>query len=330
MNDEMTCDLYRVPESDGGRRLDLFLAARNPDLSRSQIKRAAEEGRVMVNHASAKAGLCLKPGDIVLLEREPPRAWNVEAEDIPLSVLFEDESIIVIDKPPGIVVHPGAGNIRGTLVNALLHHCRDLSGIGGVLRPGVVHRLDKDTSGVMVVAKTDAAHQALAAQFKARAVMKRYSAVVVGSMPAEEGIIDAPIGRHRRDRKKMTTGVKEGREAVTKWKVVKDYGGVASLLDVEIETGRTHQIRVHLNSVKRPVLGDREYGGLATSLPERIRKGPAGEALKAMNRQALHAAALGFHHPQSGRYLEFTAPLPEDMARLIGELESLSRSAGGR
>ena len=322
MTDGHSCDRYLVQEEDRGQRLDLFLAARISGLSRSQIKRAVSEGRVLVNDSVSKAGACLKVGDLVLLRQEPPRPWKVEAEEIPLSVLFEDDCLLVINKPPGIVVHPGAGNARGTLVNALLFHCGDLSGVGGYLRPGIVHRLDKNTSGVMVIAKNDTAHQGLSRQFKDRRVVKHYRAVVSGSMPDDEGVIDAPIGRHQRDRKKMSTLGSRGREALTRWTVLRNYGGLASLLDVRIETGRTHQIRVHLNALGRPVLGDKEYGNKA-ALPDRLRRGSVDDALRTMNRQALHAATLGFFHPRDERYLEFTAPLPDDMAELLDRLESL-------
>ncbi len=310
---------YVVSGKDHGRRLDVFLAEQNPGITRSQIKRAVAEGMVSVNTGAAKAGTVLRTGDAVVFRREPPRPLEVEPENIPLSVLYEDADIIVIDKPPGIVVHPGAGNARGTLVNALLFHCRDLSGVGGFLRPGIVHRLDKNTSGAMVVAKNDAAHQALARQFKERLVVKRYTAVVAGSMPGGEGVIDAPIGRHRGDRKKMSAGGGRGRYALTRWNVLKDFGGAASLLDVRIETGRTHQIRVHLHAVGHPVLGDREYGGRAV-----CRNGSLHAVLNILDRQALHASTLGLYHPTGKQFMEFTAPLPGDMMMLLERLDMLT------
>jgi 23S rRNA pseudouridine1911/1915/1917 synthase len=274
---------------------------------------------VSVNTGAAKAGTVLRTGDAIVFRREPPRPLEVEPENIPLSVLYEDADIIVIDKPPGIVVHPGAGNARGTLVNALLFHCRDLSGVGGFLRPGIVHRLDKNTSGAMVVAKNDAAHQALARQFKERLVVKRYTAIVAGSMPGGEGVIDAPIGRHRGDRKKMSTGGSRGRYALTRWNVLKEFGGAASLLNVRIETGRTHQIRVHLHAVGHPVLGDREYGGRAV-----CRNGSLHAVLNILDRQALHASTLGLYHPTGKQFMEFTAPLPGDMTMLLERLAMLT------
>lgn len=311
-------DLSIASPGDRGKRLDVFLTSRHPDLSRSQIKRAVEEGRVTVNDSPVKAGFCLRPGDRVVFRNIPPRPWGVEAEDIPLSIVFEDESIIVIDKPPGLVVHPGAGNYRGTLVNALLFHCHDLSGIGGHLRPGIVHRLDKNTSGIMVVAKSDPVHRSLARQFKNRQVTKLYKAIVAGAMPAGEGVVEAPIGRHRTDRKKMSTSGARGRQAVTRWKLSQSFGRVASLLDVRIETGRTHQIRVHLKDIGHPVLGDTLYGNRSVGIA----------ALKSMNRQALHAATLGVYHPLREEFMEFTAPLPEDMTLLMGELEKLAHGTG--
>ncbi|MCK9230078.1 MAG: RluA family pseudouridine synthase [Syntrophales bacterium] len=316
-------DLYIASPDDRGKRLDVVLASRYPDLSRSQIKRAIGEGRVCVNDGPAKAGLTLRPGDRIVFRDTTPRAWNVEAEDIPLSVVFEDESIIVIDKPPGLVVHPGAGNDRGTLVNALLFHCRDLSGVGGSLRQGIVHRLDKNTSGIMVAAKNDDVHRSLARQFKNRQVTRLYKAVVAGAMPRAEGVIEAPIGRHRTNRKKMTTSTDRGRQAVTRWNLSRAFGRVASLLDVRIETGRTHQIRVHLKDIGHPVLGDAVYGSRSGGI-HALRQGGLQKALKAMNRQALHAAALGLYHPLRKKHMEFTAPLPEDMTLLLSELEKLT------
>lgn len=313
--DSEQTDLSIASPDDRGKRLDVFLASRRPDLSRSQIKRAVEEGRVTVNDSTVKAGFSLRSGDRIVFKTTPPRPWGVDAEDIPLSILFEDEAIIVIDKPPGLVVHPGAGNYQGTLVNALLFHCHDLSGIGGRLRPGIVHRLDKNTSGIMVVAKSDPAHRSLARQFKNRQVTKLYKAVVAGAMPSEEGVIEAPIGRHRTDRKKMSTSGARGRQAVTRWRLSQPFGRVASLLDVRIETGRTHQIRVHLKDIGHPVLGDTVYGNRSGGIA----------ALKSMNRQALHAAALGLYHPLRKEFMEFTAPLPEDMTLLLRELEKLAR-----
>ncbi|MCE5265495.1 MAG: RluA family pseudouridine synthase [Deltaproteobacteria bacterium] len=305
-----------VPEQ-GGLRLDLFLVGREIGLSRSQVQRAVNEGRVRVNGSPARSGRKLKPGDEVAVFLPEAKPSGVLPEAIPLSILYEDASLLVVDKPAGMVVHPAAGHADGTLVNALLHHCRDLSGIGGVLRPGIVHRLDKETSGLLVVAKSDAAHQGLAAQFKRHEVKKTYQALVVGEPGAEGGRIEAAVGRHPTDRKKMSTQSRRGRSAVTVWRVRERYG-VAALLEVDIETGRTHQIRVHLTDLGHPVVGDRVYGGAG-----RIRTvgDPAARArMKAMDRQALHAWRLAFAHPLTGEDMAFTAPLPADMAGLCAFL----------
>jgi 23S rRNA pseudouridine1911/1915/1917 synthase len=228
-------------------------------------------------------------------------------------VVYEDNSLLVIDKPAGLVVHPAAGNYRGTLVNALLFHCQDLSGIGGVRRPGIVHRLDKGTSGLMVVAKSDAAHQGLAAQFKKHEVKKTYGTLVYGDLAGETGVIDAPVGRDRLDRKKMSTRSRRGKEALTYWHVCERYGGV-TLLRVDIETGRTHQIRVHLTHVGHPLVGDAVYGGV--KMVKAVADPAVRERLKTMRRPALHASRLNFTHPVTGRLLSFSSPLPEDMASL--------------
>ncbi|MCD6353420.1 MAG: RluA family pseudouridine synthase, partial [Proteobacteria bacterium] len=232
-------------------------------------------------------------------------------------VLFEDEAIIIINKPPGLVVHPAAGNYSGTLVNGLLYHCQSLSNQGEAIRPGIVHRLDKNTSGVMVVAKNDRSHNHLAAQFKDHTITRRYLALVIGGMKESRGTISSLIGRHPKDRKKMSSNPLQGKEAVTHWEVLKEYR-VFTLLRVNLETGRTHQIRVHLASIHRPVLGDPEYGGrkpLGT-----ISKSEFGHYLRLIKRQALHAAILGFIHPFEERYVEFSAPPPEDFKSVIEKI----------
>jgi 23S rRNA pseudouridine1911/1915/1917 synthase len=308
---------FAVAPEQSGLRLDLFLTAREIGLSRTQIGRAVDEGQVQVNGRPGRAGRKLKAGEVVDIVLAAARPSGVLPEAIPLAILYEDASLLVIDKAAGMVVHPAAGHSSGTLVNALLHHCRDLSGIGGVLRPGIVHRLDKETSGLMVVAKSDEAHRGLAGQFKCHEVKKTYLALVYGDPKTDGGRIETAMGRHPTDRKKMSTQSRRGRSAVTVWRIRERYG-VAALLEVDIETGRTHQIRVHLTDLGHPVVGDRVYGGAG-----RIRTvgDPAARArMKALDRQALHARRLGFAHPVTGEKMQFSAPLPVDMAGLCAFL----------
>jgi 23S rRNA pseudouridine1911/1915/1917 synthase len=307
-------------EAEAGQRLDQALAGL-AGITRAQARRWIDEGRVRLDGRSARASRHVEPG--ARIEADPPEAVASELapEAIPLDVLYEDEDLIVVDKPAGLVVHPGPGHASGTLVNALLHHCRDLSGIGGVLRPGIVHRLDRGTSGVMVVAKNDATHAALAVQFHDHTVERVYQALVIGTPGAESGRIDRPIGRHPRDRKKMSVRTRSGRAAHTAWRVVRRFprAGV-SWLEIRPETGRTHQIRVHLSAVGLPLLGDPTYGRAA-------RRGLA-RAL-GLSRPALHAAVLGFEHPRSGERLRFQVPVAADLADLLARLERAEAGAFG-
>jgi 23S rRNA pseudouridine1911/1915/1917 synthase len=284
---------FQVEPPNSGDRLDHFLASNVNGLSRSRLQDLIKQGHVKLNGLIVKPGARLRAGDSIILREPPPIPSNAEAEDIALRVLFEDEDLIVIDKPPGLVVHPAAGHQTGTLVNALLHHCQTLSGIGGEQRPGIVHRLDKDTSGCLVAAKSDSAHQALARQFAGREVTKIYLALAAGRFARRSGVIEESIGRHPVQRKKMAI-VTRGRAARTDYRVLADIEGGA-LVECTLHTGRTHQIRVHLKHLGHPVLGDEVYG----------RRG-------AYPRQMLHAWKLGFAHPRTGAPLSFESPLPKD------------------
>lgn len=304
---------FTVDPGEEGLRLDLFLAKKEPGLSRTQIQRAVAEGMVLVNGRPIKAGRRVKAADTVAIRIPAAKPSGVMPEAIPLTILYEDSSLLVIDKPAGMVVHPVAGHTGGTLVNALLHHCRDLSGIGGVLRPGIVHRLDKGTSGLLIVAKSDAAHWGLAGQFKRREVKKTYLALVYGNPRIDGGRIEAAVGRHPTDRKRMSTASRRGRSAVTRWRVRERFG-VAALLEIDIETGRTHQIRVHLTDLGYPVVGDRIYGGAGRI--RSVEDAALRARMKALDRQALHAWRLSFIHPATGEALRFSSPPPEDIASL--------------
>lgn len=312
---------FIVASHEAGVRLDIYLSRKEVELSRSQIKKSVAEGLVLVNHKNTRVSYQLKSGDVVQISTRDPIVYDALPQNIPLSIVYEDPHILVVDKPAGMVVHPAAGNYQGTLVNAILYHCKDLSGIGGVLRPGIVHRLDKDTSGLLVVAKSDEAHQGLAGQFKRHEVRKVYKALVYGAPKNDEGVIDAPVGRHAVDRKRMSTTSTRGKEALTRWQVYERYG-VATLLNVDIVTGRTHQIRVHLTALGYPVVGDNVYGNprLANSIVHTFLR----TALHAMERQALHAARISFVHPVTLQDLTFSSHLPDDMAELCSNLRKYS------
>ncbi len=311
----------QIPLKDQGRRIDQFLSETNLHLSRSQAKKLIEEGTILLNNKKTKPSTHIKSGDLISGTLPEPEPLSLEPEPLPLPILYEDHSIIVIDKPAGMVVHPAAGNTSGTLVNALLHHCKDLAGINGVLRPGIVHRLDRETSGVMVVAKDDEAFHQLAGQFKNRLVEKVYLAIAYGNFKQDEGLIDAPIGRHPVQRKRMSTRTRKGKTAMTRWKVLERFGPLA-FLEIYPQTGRTHQIRVHLSSLGHPILGDPLYGkkGKPGSIQDAILK----ECVKRMNRQALHAHRLGFNHPRTGERVQFVAPIPQDMKETLECLRSMA------
>lgn len=313
-------DFYFLVElSEKQIRLDTLVAIRVAALSRSHAALLIRDGHITVDGMRQKTGYRVKPGESIRGCIPPPAVTELKASPLPLHVLYEDADLIVIDKPAGMVVHPAAGHTTDTLVNALLHRCPDLGGIGGELRPGIVHRLDKDTSGVLVVAKNDQAQENLSCQFKDRVVEKTYLAVVRGAVRQGSGKIDLPIGRHPADRKKMSTITRKGRPALTLWQVKEVFRG-ASLLEIKLRTGRTHQIRVHCAAMGHPVLGDQVYGRLKTV--QQLAKADPDffRTLTAVKRQMLHAARLGFAHPTTGQFLTFEAPMPRDMTDFVNAL----------
>ena len=292
-----------------GARLDAFLAARLPDLTRSAAARLIEGGLVTIDGKPAGKSARLTGGETVSVTLPQAEEPEARPQDIPLEVVYEDADVIVVNKPVGMVVHPAPGHPDGTLVNALLHHCAgSLSGIGGQLRPGIVHRIDRDTSGLIIAAKNDAAHACLAAQLADHTLARTYECLAVGNFKEDSGTVDAPIGRHRTDRKKMAV-VPDGRQAVTHWEVIARYQGVTHLR-CRLETGRTHQIRVHLAYIGHPILGDTVYG--------------AKKPVAGLTGQCLHAVGLRFIHPRTGKPVELTCPLPEEFVRM---LEKLRRNA---
>jgi len=296
-------DRLELTASRSGERLDLLLVREADGLTRSQIQRLIQDGRVLVNDMPCRPAQQMRAGDRVSLVVPPPRPVAIEPEDIPLSVVYQDAHLLVIDKPAGLTVHPAPGHPSGTLVNALLAVIPDLKGIGGELRPGIVHRLDKETSGLMVVAKTHQTHLELSRQIKERQVEKGYLALVSGVVTPSEGVIDAPIGRNPRHRKKMAV-VAGGRAARTRYKVLRSSDRY-SFVEVMLETGRTHQIRVHFASLGRPLVGDRVYGNRSPLI----------------KRQFLHAHLLGFTHPETGEWRQFTSPLPADLRAVLDMVE---------
>ena len=302
-----------VTPEESRTRLDHYLSNKLGELTRSRIKKLVEEGNVLVNGAVTKAGAMLRTGDLVTVSVPQPRPSDVQPEAIPLSVLYEDSDLIVVDKAPGMVVHPAHGHDTGTLVNALLHHCHDLSGIGGVTRPGIVHRLDKGTSGVMVAAKNDGAHHLLSAQFKDHTIGRVYLAAVRGELREDTGLIEKPLARHTKDRKKIAVR-DSGRKAVTEYEVLGRRQGI-SLVKLTPGTGRTHQLRVHLASLGHPILGDSTYGGGVRSV--QLKSADGTSLIRSLKRPALHALKLDFDHPSTNKRMSFDAPPPCDIAGLF-------------
>lgn len=315
----------RIAAEEAGARLDRVLALRLPGLSRSRLKGLIEAGAVTAGGATiGEASFRVKPGQTFAIEIPSLEPAEPEAQEIALDVVFEDAAVIVVDKPAGLVVHPAPGNPDRTLVNALLAHCGpQLTGIGGVGRPGIVHRLDKDTSGLMVVAKTQAAQDSLTRQFAARSVERRYWALVWGTPEPREGEVSGAIGRHPTNRKKMAVVQRNGKPALTRYRVLRSFAdGAVSLVECRLATGRTHQIRVHMAESGHPLLGDPLYGRARPALLKRLPAAAQGR-LAALHRQALHAKTLGFTHPQTGRTLAFDSELPDDLKGLMQCLESI-------
>jgi 23S rRNA pseudouridine1911/1915/1917 synthase len=302
-----------VGKADHGKRLDLFIAEQVPQVSRSQIQRSIREGTILLNAARTKAGVRVKEGNVAIGRIPAPTVSAILPEDLPIHFIYEDGDIAVVNKPAGMVVHP-AGRMRsGTLVNALLFHVHDLQGVGGVLRPGIVHRLDKGTSGVMVVAKNDRAHDALVEQFRRREVKKIYLALVYGRIEQPEGVITAPLGRHPTDRKKFSLRSRTPKEALTQWQVKERFEKI-TYVQVAPKTGRTHQIRVHMSAIGHPLVGDPLY---AKNRRLAQIEEPLRERIKALGRQALHASFIAFRHPVTGKVMEFTSPLAADMEEIL-------------
>jgi 23S rRNA pseudouridine1911/1915/1917 synthase len=316
-------------KNDQGRRLDVVIAAHLCDCSRSYAAHLIADEKVRVDGQSKKPGYRVRIGEEIRGHLPAPQALDFKPEPIDLDILFEDKYLIVINKQAGLVVHPAPGHHSGTLVNALLFHCPDLSGIGGELRPGIVHRLDKDTSGVLVVAKTAAAHEDLCRQFRTRKIQKQYLALVYGEMGKEDGTVCLPIGRHPVDRKRMSVASRKSREAETGWRVQERFGGI-TLLELDLKTGRTHQIRVHCAAINHPIVGDPVYR--PRSIMKNVSKLPqpipdsAMAAVKSAKRQMLHAWRLKFTHPQSREPLLMTAPIAEDLQQLIEVLRTAQKN----
>ncbi len=298
---------YAAEEVFSGQRIDSVIADLEEDCSRSYIQKLIKDGVVFVNEKVVKANYKVNTGDMIRYTIPAPVDLNIEAEDIPLDILYEDDDIIVVNKPKGMVVHPAAGHYSGTLVNGLLYHCKDrLSGINGVLRPGIVHRIDMNTTGVLVICKNDNAHQCIAEQLKVHSITRKYNAICYHTFKDLEGTVDAPLGRHPIDRKKMAINPKNGKRAVTHYRLIENLGNKYAHIECSLETGRTHQIRVHMASIHHPLIGDDVYGYTKDNFQ--------------LQGQALHARVLGFIHPTTKEYIEFEAPLPEYFITLMNKL----------
>ncbi|MDV6376781.1 RluA family pseudouridine synthase [Sporosarcina sp. GW1-11] len=294
---------FEITEELTGNRIDKALATLQPDWSRTQIQQWVKDEHIQVNNSPVKPNVKVKTGDIISVEQPEPEIYDIVAEDLNLEIVYEDADILVVNKPVGMVVHPSPGHLNGTLVNGLMHEVKDLSGINGVMRPGIVHRIDKDTSGLLMVAKNDKAHVSLVNQLVEKSVTRVYTALVHGHIPHDNGTIDAPIGRDKRDRQKMAV-VDDGKHAVTHFKVLERFGEY-TLVECRLETGRTHQIRVHMKYINYPLVGDPKYGPRKTI---------------DFGGQVLHAGTVGFQHPVTDEYMEFTAPLPENYQQLLNDL----------
>lgn len=304
----MTIVTITIETENVGERLDKALSTIQSEWSRTQISNWIDEGLVKVNGKEVKAKYKVKEGDVVEVDVPEPEPLEVIPENLDLEIIYEDEDVLVVNKPRGMVVHPAPGHMTGTLVNGLMYHCKDLSGINGVLRPGIVHRIDKDTSGLLMVAKNDHAHTSLVDQLVNKTVTRKYTALVHGHIPHDKGTIDAPIGRDPKDRQKQAI-VDNGKHAVTHFTVLERIGGKYTLVECRLETGRTHQIRVHMNYIGYPLVGDPKYGPKKTI---------------DFGGQVLHAGVLGFVHPRTEEYLEFETPLPEDFQTLLEQLRKES------
>lgn len=309
-DDELSDDIIEISATDNGERIDKYLSEKFSEYSRSYIKGLIDDGRVSVSGKTVKSSFKVFNGAAITVNIPPLKEVEIIPENIPLDILYEDEDVILINKPKRMVVHPAAGHYTGTLVNALMYHCKEnLSGINGELRPGIVHRIDMDTTGVIIVCKNDVSHRLIAEQLKEHSIKRKYQAIVYGAFKMDEGTIEGPIGRSKTDRKKMAI-VPDGKAAITHYRVIKNYtspnGNNFAHIECELETGRTHQIRVHMASIGHPLLGDEVYG--------------AAKNLFKLQGQALHAEMLGFVHPHTGEYMEFHAPLPQYFLELLKRL----------